>query len=120
MKYRKTINTQVKTVLTASEKACREYAPPGGRQALRQEKTDWSVEREKVKEMLLPYIKEAVKKQLKEEREYYRSRPSLAAKQAEQMFGAGGLENVLVPAVTVQVYEWIEEQMRREWIRKGR
>ena len=70
--------------------------------------------------MLLPYIKEAVKKQLKEEREYYRSRPSLAAKQAEQMFGAGGLENVLVPAVTVQVYERIEEQMRREWIRKGR
>lgn len=81
---------------------------------------DWNGEREKLKEQLLPYIREAVKKQFKEEREYYKTRPSLAAKQLEGIFGAGQVENAILPRVTEQVYEQLEERMRREMVRKGR
>lgn len=68
-------------------------------------------EREKLKEMLLPFIKETVKKQLKEERDYYKSRPSMAAKQ---------LESIIAPTVAVQVYGRMEERLHREMLRKGR
>ena len=70
--------------------------------------------------MIAPLVKEAVKKQMKEQQEYYRSRPSLAAKQVEQVFGAGNLERALTPAVYLRVYERIEDRLRREAVRKGR
>lgn len=76
--------------------------------------------REKLKEMLLPMVREAVQKQLKEQQDYYRSRPSLAFRQAEQIFGAGSVERALVPGVSRQVYEQLEERICRERLRKGR
>ena len=110
----------MKQVRISSEGICRDYALPGRRGADRQEKPDWDREREKMKGMLLPFVKEMIKKQLKEEQEYYRSRPTMAAKQLENTFGRGALENVLLPSVTRQVYERLEEDLRREWVRKGR
>ena len=44
----------------------------------------------------------------------------MAAKQLENTFGRGALENMLIPSVTLQVYERLEEDIRREWVRKGR
>lgn len=114
------IKTQVKAITIDTRLITLEYARTAAQTDGRMEKTDWSREREKMKDMLLPFIKEAVKKQFKEEREYYKTRPSLAAKQLENIFGSGQLENTLIPTVTCQVYEQIEERMRHEWTRKGR
>ena len=119
MQERSTIKTQILQVVPAREGICREYASPRGKQEKNQEKTDWNREREKMKEMLLPFIKEAVKKQLREEREYYKSRPTMAAKQAESIFGVGNLENAMARGVAGRVYGQLEERLRREWIRKG-
>lgn len=120
MMIKKKLSTQVKGARISSESICRDYALWGRCGADRQEKTDWDREREKMKGMLLPLVKEMVKKQLKEEQEYYRSRPTMAAKQLENTFGKGTLENIFIPSVTLQVYEQLEENIRREWIRKGR
>lgn len=114
-----TIKTQVQRVSVATEGICKEYAAAGRRQGTGNEKTDWNREREKLKEMLLPFVKEAVKKQLREEREYYRSRPSLAMKQAESMLGLRDMKETLARGVTDRVYAQMEEQLRREWVRKG-
>lgn len=114
------LRIQVKRVTPVSEGICREYALLGNRQEKQQEKTDWKREREKMKEMLLPFIKETVKKQLKEEREYYKSRPSMAAKQLESIFGAGRMEAAAAAGITSRVYEELEARIRREWVRKGR
>lgn len=114
------ISTQVKGIHVASEGLCRDYAFPGRREADRPERIDWDREREKMKTMLLPFVKETIKKQMKEEQEYYRSRPTMAAKQLENTFGRGTFENMLVPSVTLQVYDRLEENVRREWVRKGR
>lgn len=114
------ISIRVKEVRITSESICRDYALPGGRGAGIREKIDWDRERERMKTMLLPFVKETIKKQLKEEQEYYRSRPSMAAKQLENTFGRGTLESMLIPSVTLQVYERLEESVRREWVRKGR
>lgn len=119
MQKRNGIKTQMLRVKIVPEGICREYAGSGDRRGKNQEKTDWNKEREKMKEMLLRFVKEAVKKQLKEEREYYKSRPSLAARQAESIFGAGNLENLVARGVVGRVYGQIEERIRREWIRKG-
>ncbi len=113
------IKTQVQGVFAAADGICREYAAAGSRREMGLEGTDWSREREKLKEMLLPFVKEAVKKQLREEREYYRSRPSLAIKQAENIFGLRDFEDSLARGVTGRVYGQIEERVRREWVRKG-
>lgn len=120
MMIKRILNTQVKEVRISSESVCRDYAFPGGCGTDRQKKPDWDREREKIKGMLLPLVKEMVKKQLKEEQEYYRSRPTMATKQLENTFGKGTLENMLIPSVTLQVYERLEENIRREWVRKGR
>ncbi len=114
------LSIQVQKIHISSRGLCRDYALPGRRGTERQEKTDWDREREKMKGMLLPIVKEMIKKQLKEEQEYYRSRPSMAAKQLENTFGRGALENMLIPSVSLQVYERLEESIRREWVRKGR
>ncbi len=114
------ISIRVQEVRITSESICRDYALPGGRRAGIQEKIDWDRERERMKTMLLPFVKETIKKQLKEEQEYYRSRPSMAAKQLENTLGRGTLENMLIPSVALQVYERLEESVRREWVRKGR
>ncbi len=119
MKVSGMIKTQVYRVSVAAEGVCKAYAAAGCRQGAEREKTDWNREREKLKEMLLPFVKEAVKKQLKEEREYYRSRPSLAAKQAESIFGMGNLEDTLARGVAGRVYGQFEERIRHEWVRKG-
>lgn len=77
-------------------------------------------ERDRIRDMIVPLVKEAVQKQMKEQQEYYRSRPSLAAKQIEQVFGAGNMARALTPAVSLRVYEKIEDRLRRESVRKGR
>ncbi len=110
---------QIKQVIAGRESVCRDYALIRGRLPERPEKIDWNAERERMKAALLPYVKEIIKKQLKEEREYYRSRPSLAAKQLENLFGAGKMAHMIVPEVTVRVYEQIEERIRRERLRRG-
>lgn len=107
---------RVKPVLVDSENVCREYALPGRSPGGKQEKADRNREREQIKEALLPFVKEAVKKQMKEEREYYRSRPSLAARQLESFFGQGQL----VSALTGQVCEQMEQRFRYERLRRGR
>lgn len=113
------MKTRVQRVFVVSEEICREYATSKRGMEKGSDKTDWGREREKMKEMLLPFVKETVKKQLKEEREYYKSRPSLAAKQAESILGAGNIENALVRGMAGRVYAQMEEHMRYEWIRKG-
>ncbi len=97
-----------------------EYAPLRDQRAGGGERPSPGRERERIKEMLAPLVKEAVQKQLKEQQDYYRSRPSLAAKQMGQILGPGNMEKVLVPAVAYQVYGRLEDRMRHEWIRKGR
>lgn len=96
------------------------YAQKGETASQNRMSTNWTREREKLKEQLLPFIRETVKKQLKEEQEYYRSRPSLALKRIENILGAGNMENVIVPMVTSRVYERMEERLRHEAVRKGR
>ena len=107
---------QVRPVLLDAGSICREYAAfrcyPGGNQ----EKVDWGRERTKIKEALLPFVREAVKKQMKEEREYFRSRPSLAARQFESIFG----QEQIISTLTYRVCEQMEQQLRHERLRKGR
>ncbi len=81
---------------------------------------DAARERERIREMLVPLVREAVQRQWKEQQDYYRSRPSLAARQIGQMFGAGSMERALIPAVSLRVCEKVEERIRQERIRKGR
>lgn len=114
------MSLEIKSIVYETHGIHLEYARQGGSGAVRTEGVDWSRERERLKESLLPFVKEAVQKQLKEEREYYKSRPSLAAKHMEQLFGAGNVEQAFLPRVTSQVYERIEERIRQERIRKGR
>lgn len=117
MTYKKIgMKIQVRPVLVDSDSICREYAAfscyPGGTR----EKADWGRERAKMKEALLPFVREAVKKQMKEEREYFRSRPSLAARQFESIFGQGQI----ISTLTYRVCEQMEQQLRHERLRKGR
>ena len=113
------MKTRIKRVLTAPQ-VNMEYALLKGGRPENGEARDTGRERERIKEMLIPLVKEAVQRQMKEQQEYYKSRPSLAAKQLEQIFGAGNLEKTLAPAVSLRVYERIEERIRLERIRKGR
>lgn len=113
------ISLTIRTIVFETHGMPLEYARPGSGGG-RTEHVDWSKEREKLKESLIPFIKESIQKQLREEREYYRSRPSLAVRHLEQVFGAGNVEQALLPRVTSQVYERIEERIRQESIRKGR
>lgn len=110
------IKLQILPVCMDSESVCRDYGEPGLKAVPRQEKRDFKAEREKMKEALLPFVRETVKKQLKEEREYYRSRPSLAARQMESVLGQGQL----VPILAGQVCERVERQLRLERIRKAK
>lgn len=77
-------------------------------------------EKEKISSLLPSLVRQEIKKQLKEQQDYYKSRPSFAAKQMEQMFGQGSFERALLPAVSRQVYEQLEDRIRLEWLRKGR
>lgn len=104
---------QVMTVHADSENICREYARPGGRPMQKREKPDLKQERDKIREALLPLVRETVKKQMKEEREYYRSRPSLAARQLEGVLGQGQL----IPVITGRVCEQVERRIRLERLR---
>lgn len=110
------MKTQVMPVCRDSESMCREYAGFRSRSAQMREKVDFKAEREKMKDALLPFVRETVKKQLKEEREYYRSRPSLAARQLEGVLGQGQL----VPILAGQVCDRMERQIRLERIRKNK
>lgn len=110
----KQMRTLVMPVRADEESKCREYAGFSGRRGGRQEKPDFSREREKLKEALLPFVREAVKKQLKEERDYYRSRPSMAARQLESVLGQGQLLQV----VAEQVCGRVERRMQLERIRR--
>ena len=108
------MKTQVMPVRADEESKCREYAGFGGRRGDRQEMPDFSRERERLKESLLPFVREAVKKQWKEERDYYRSRPAMAARQLESVLGQGQL----LQAVAEQVCSQVEKRIRLERIRK--
>lgn len=99
---------------------CFEYAVSKSRRTEIGEQPYSNREREKIKEMLVPVVKDMVQKQLKEQQEYYKARPSQAAKHIQQFFGAGNIEKTLAPTVSVWVYEQIEERLRFEWVRKGR
>lgn len=116
LRIQERIMTRVMPVCRDSESICREYAGFRSRSAQRQEKIDFKAEREKMKEALIPFVRETVKKQLKEEREYYRSRPSLAARQLEGVLGQGQL----LPTLTGQVCDRVERQIRLERIRKSK
>lgn len=96
-----------------------EYATRRSTGAESGQQPDPARERDRIRDMIIPLVKEAVRKQLKEQQEYYRSRPSLAAKQMEQVFGAGNMERALTPAISLRVYEKIEDRLRRESVRKG-
>lgn len=96
-----------------------EYALPRGRGSEGRGRQEPGIDRGKLREMLTAMAREAVQRQMKEQQEYYRSRPSLAARQMEQIFGAGSMERALTPAISIQVYEQLEDRIRREWIRKG-
>lgn len=109
------MRTQVRSVATA-EQIPMVYALPKGQNAEGRSRPEPGREKEKVREMLIPLVKETVQRQLKEQQDYYKSRPSLAVRQLEQIFGAGSMER----AVTVQVYEQLEDRIRHEWIRKSR
>lgn len=106
--------------VVAAPRVNMEYAFPGGQKAGAGQPPDTARDRDKIRELLIPLVKEAVQKQLREQQDYYRSRPSLAAKQVEQIFGAANMEKALTPAVSLRVYEKIEERLRHERIRKGR
>lgn len=77
-------------------------------------------DKDRLKEQLAPFIRETVQKVLKEEREYYKSRPSLAARHYGGIVPGGRPDSVYTAAVAGQVYGQIEERLRLEWIRKGR
>lgn len=76
-------------------------------------------ELEKLKGSLQSFIRESIKKQLKEERDYYKSRPAQAAKYYGDMLGQG-LKGDMVDSVTEKVYSRMENHMRYEWVRRGR
>lgn len=111
------MRTQVKKAVCAGQETM-EYALLGRRRT--ESSGPQEPGRERLKELLLPMVREAVQKQLKEQQDYYRSRPSLALRQAEQIFGAGTVERAIAPAVSRQVYEQLEERICRERLRKGR
>ncbi|MCM1192403.1 MAG: hypothetical protein NC123_10790 [Butyrivibrio sp.] len=116
LQIREKMKLGILPVCGEAESLCREYAGFGIRSGQRQEKINLKAEREKLKEALLPFVREAVKKQLKDEKEYYRSRPSLAARQLEGVLSQGQL----VPVLTGQVCDRVEQQIRLERIRKSR
>ena len=107
-------------VVEASKSLSLEYADGNGSMNKQMAQSDRNRERERLKEQLLPFLRETVKKMLKEEREYYKSRPSQAARQFESILGTGNIQNILAPAVARQVYTQMEERTRWEWLRKGR
>lgn len=111
------MRTQVKKAVCAGQETM-EYALLGRRRT--ESSGPQEPGRERLKELLLPMVREAVQNQLKEQQDYYRSRPSLALRQAEQIFGAGNVERAIAPAVSRQVYEQLEERICRERLRKGR
>lgn len=113
------MKTQIQSVVFAAQIPL-EYALPKGQSAGSRLRPEPGREREKIREMLIPLVKETVQRQLKEQQDYYRSRPSLAARQMEQIFGAGSMERALTPVISLQVYEQLEDRIRHEWIRKGR
>lgn len=92
----------------------------GGRNTERYEEADRNRERERLKEQLMPYLREMVKKQLKEQQDYYKSRPSMAEKHFENIFRTSSMEKAMAAKVTTQVYVRMEERMRWEWLRRGR
>lgn len=116
----KVMKTLVKPTVCDSGGISVEYAHFGEKLSHEKSLQERNREREKLKEQIIPFIKETVKKQLKEEREYYKSRPSLAARQLETVLGTAGAEKAFVPIVTDRVYERIERQLRLERLRKGR
>lgn len=107
-------------VISETESLSLEYAHKSASMGKQMTQPDANRERERMKEQLLPFVKETVKKMLKEEREYYKSRPSQAARQFQSILGTGNIQNILAPAVAGKVYEKIEERARWEWLRKGR
>ena len=112
------MKTQVKKI-AAGQSVRLEYAHAGNGRAETGERPNPEREREKIREMIAVLVKQAVQKQWKEQQDYYKSRPSLAVRQMEQMFGAGNLERALAPGISFKVYEQIEERIRHEWVRKG-
>lgn len=95
------------------------YAQKGENPRRIQEGEELKREFERLKGSLQGFIRDSVKKQLKEERDYYKSRPAQAAKYYGDMLGDGFRQNI-TNSVTAGVYSRIETQMRYEWMRRGR
>ena len=81
------MRTQVKKAVCAGQETM-EYALLGRRRT--ESSGPQEPGRERLKELLLPMVREAVQKQLKEQQDYYRSRPSLAAGRADFRGGECG------------------------------
>ena len=113
------MRTQVRRVVSAAQLPL-EYAIPKAQSTESRQRPEAGREKEKIKEMLIPLVKAAVQRELREQQDYYKSRPSLAARQMEQIFGAGSVERALAPMISLQVYGQLEDRIRHEWIRKGR
>lgn len=77
-------------------------------------------EQERFLEEMTPALRELMKKVLKEERDYYKSRPSLAAKYYGEVIPRQDIGEQQLRTVSVKVYQEIETRLHREWIRKGR
>lgn len=111
---------RIRPVCVETRQILLEYSGREERGQKAENREDWNRERERLKEQLISYLKEAVKKQWKEQQEYYRSRPSLAAKHFESLFYRSSMEKAMTAEVTEQIYARMEERMRREWLRQGR
>lgn len=97
------------------------YATKGeGREGTENTSLLTRAERDRLKEDLSPYIKEQIRKILKEEQDYYKTRPSLAARYYGGMAAAVRAEEGRQREITVRVYARLEDRMRKEWLRKGR
>lgn len=77
-------------------------------------------EREQLKEWLKPLVKETVQKQFKEEREYYKSHPSMAARYYGGLLKPEYMEAAFTETVAGDVYGRVEERLRMKRIRTGR
>lgn len=98
-----------------------EYAYKSGcRREKEQKKPDVNKDREQLKTFLYPWIQETLQKLLKEERDYYKSRPSLAARHYGSFFQATSMQRMLLNTMSGEVYAQVKERMRLESIRKGK
>lgn len=107
-------------VAAVPEKTVLVYAGKGNKKGAETECRNPYREREQIKEWLKPWVNELVQKQMKAEREYYKSRPGLAAKQFGSLIRPEYMQTAFMSALSRSVYDRLEEKLHEEKIRKGR